>query len=72
MKNKRLNRQGGITVGDVSGQQLKLAVRLAVNQLSDGIGLSEAVQFAAKYYNVTCAAIEGELSKRGVFDGSVL
>ena len=43
---------------------LKLAVQLAVSQLDQGIGLDEAVQFAAKYHNVTCAAIESELSKR--------
>ncbi|MEK6320996.1 MAG: hypothetical protein AABN33_04875 [Acidobacteriota bacterium] len=28
---------------------LKLAVQLAVSQLDQGIGLEEAVQFAAKY-----------------------
>jgi hypothetical protein len=43
---------------------LKLAVQLAVSQLDQGIGLAEAVQFAAKYHNVTCAAIESELSKK--------
>jgi hypothetical protein len=43
---------------------LKLAVRLAVRQLSDGIGLEEAIQFAARYHNVTCAAIEAALSKK--------
>ena len=42
---------------------LKLAVRLALSQLSQGIGVAEAVQFAAKYHNITCAAIEAELSK---------
>lgn len=31
---------------------LKLAVQLAVSQLDQGIGLAEAVQFAAKYHNV--------------------
>ncbi len=41
---------------------LKLAVWLALNQLSQGIGLAEAVHFA-KYHNVTCAAIEAELLK---------
>lgn len=43
---------------------LKLAVRLARSQLSQGIGIDEAIQFAAKYHQVTCAAIEAELSKR--------
>ena len=43
---------------------LKFAVQLALSQLSQGIGLEEAVQFAAKYHNVTCASIQAELSKR--------
>ncbi len=43
---------------------LKLAVQLAISQLDQGIGVEEAVQFAAKYHNVTCAAIESELSKK--------
>jgi hypothetical protein len=42
---------------------LKLAVRLALSQLSQGIGVDEAIQFAARYHDVTCAAIEAELSK---------
>jgi hypothetical protein len=46
---------------------LKLAVRLALSQLSQGIGVAEAVQFAAKYHNVTCVSIEAELSKRRAF-----
>jgi len=46
----------------VSG--LKLAVQLAVSQLDQGIGFEEAIQFAAKYHNVTCAAIESELTKK--------
>ena len=45
---------------------LKFAVRLALSQLSQGIGVAESVQFAAKYHNVTCAVIEAELSKRGM------
>jgi len=44
---------------------LRFAVQLALSQLSNGIGLAEAVQFAARYHNVTCAAIEAELSKKG-------
>jgi len=42
---------------------LTLAVRLTLNQLSQGIPVAEAVQFAAKYHNVTCAAIQQKLSK---------
>jgi hypothetical protein len=45
---------------------LKLAVRLVLNQLSQGIGFAEAVQFAAKYHNVKCAAIYAQLSKKRV------
>ena len=48
---------------------LKFAVQIALSRLSQGIGLEEAVQFAAKYHNVTCAAIQAELSKK---DGCVL
>jgi hypothetical protein len=39
-------------------------VELTVSQLDQEIGLAEAVQVAAKYHNVTCAAIESELSKK--------
>ena len=46
---------------------LKLAAQLAMNQLEQGIQLAEAVQFAARYHNVTCASIENELARRGVF-----
>jgi hypothetical protein len=42
---------------------LTYAVSLVVSQRSNGINLAEAVQFAAKYHNVTCAAIEAELFK---------
>ena len=47
---------------------LSLAVQLVGSQLSNGIDLREAVQFAAKYHNVTCSAIEGELSRK---DGGI-
>jgi hypothetical protein len=50
--------------GGHTKEALRHAVRLAVSQLSNGIDLAEAIQFAAKYHNVTCAAIEAELSKR--------
>lgn len=58
MKKNDAFRSAGYTSG------LKLAVQLAVSQLDQGIGLAEAVQFAAKYHNVTCAAIESALSKK--------
>ena len=43
-------------------------MQLALSQLSNGIGLAEAIQFAAKYHNVTCAAIEAKLRKGRVRD----
>lgn len=46
-----------------SESALTLAVRLAVRQVSEGIPLEEAIQFAARYHNVTCAAIQAELAK---------
>ena len=52
-------------VGTRTKQALTYAVQLVVSQLSNGIGQAEAVQFAAKYHNVTCAAIEAELTKKG-------
>jgi hypothetical protein len=51
--------------GGRTKEALTYAVRLVVSQLSNGIDLAEAVQFAAKYHDVTCAAIEAELSKNG-------
>ena len=51
--------------GGHTKEALTYAVRLVVSQLSNGIDLGEAVQFAAKYHSVTCAAIEAELSKKG-------
>jgi hypothetical protein len=64
---KRINRksayQGGFTT---QSRDLKLALRMVASQLTHGIGLSEAVQFAAKYYNITCSAIQAELSKARV------
>ena len=50
--------------GRTGNDALKFAVQLAFSQLSQGIGLEEAVRFAAKYNNVTCASIQAELSKR--------
>jgi len=58
----RTNRNGS---GHRIENALDLAVRLAVRQLSDGIGIDEAIQFAAKYHNVTCTAVEIELHKLG-------
>ena len=51
--------------GGRNKEALTYAVRLVVSQLSNGIDLAEAVQFAAKYHNITCAAIEAELLKNG-------
>ncbi len=59
-----MNRTNGYCSRRRSESALKLAVRLAVRQLSEGIGIDEAVQFAAKYHNVTCVSIEAELSKK--------
>ena len=53
--------------GGRTKEALTYAVRLVVSQLSNGIDLAEAVQFAAKYHNVTCAAIKAELSKTKLF-----
>ena len=50
--------------GGRTKEALTYAVRLVVSQLSNGIDRAEAVQFAAKYHNVTYAAIEAELSKK--------
>jgi hypothetical protein len=50
--------------GGRTKEALTYAVRLVVSQLSNGIDLAEAVQFAAKYHDVTCAAIEAELAKK--------
>lgn len=49
-----MNRNDTFRFGRHAGPPLKLAVQLAVSQLDQGIGLAEAVQFAARYHNVTC------------------
>lgn len=49
--------------GGRTKEALTYAVRLVVSQLSNGIDLAEAVQFAAKYHDVTCAAIEAKMAK---------
>ena len=59
-----MNNNSGYS-GRRGNDALKFAVQLALSQLSDGIDLSEAIQFAAKYHDVTCAAIQVELAKRG-------
>ena len=59
-----MKRNDTFRFGGHGAPPLKLAVQLAVSQLDQGIGLAEAVQFAAKYHNVTCAAIESELAKK--------
>jgi hypothetical protein len=58
-----MNKANGYCSRRHSESALKLAVRLAVRQLSEGIGLEEAIQFAAKYHNVTCAAIHSKLQR---------
>jgi hypothetical protein len=60
----RTNRGSNSYSGRRGDDALRFAVQLALSQLSNGIGLAEAVQFAAKYHYVTCAAIEAELSKK--------
>jgi len=64
MRDKTMKRNDTVRSARQGPSGLKLAVQLAVSQLDQGIGLAEAVQFAAKYHNVTCAAIESELSKK--------
>jgi hypothetical protein len=65
MRNRTTNRVSNTHSGRRGNDALRFAVQLALSQLSNGIGIAEAVQFAAKYHNVTCAAIEAELSKKG-------
>jgi hypothetical protein len=65
MRNRTTNRGSYSYSGRRGNETLRFAVQLALSQLSNGIGLAEAIQFAAKYHNVTCAAIEAELSKKG-------
>lgn len=65
MRNRTTNRGSNSYSVRRGNDALRFAVQLALSQLSNGIGLAEAVQFAAKYHNVTCAAIEAELSKKG-------
>ena len=64
MRDEIMKRNDTFHSAEYGAPPLKLAVQLAVSQLDQGIGLAEAVQFAAKYHNVTCAAIESELSKK--------
>jgi hypothetical protein len=65
MQRTTMNRTKGYCYRRRNESALKLAVRLAIRQVSDGIGVDEAVQFAAKYHNITCAAIEAELLNNG-------
>ena len=64
MRDKTMKRNDMFRSAGYGAPPLKLAVQLAVSQLDQGIGLAEAVQLAAKYHSVTCAAIESELSKK--------
>ena len=63
-KKTTMNRTNGYSTRRGSESTLELAVRLAVRQLSEGVGIDEAIQFAAKYHDVTCAAIQAELLKK--------
>ena len=63
MRYRTTNRNDNAYSGRRENDALRLAVRLVVDQLSNGIDLGEAVQFAAKYHDVTCAAIDAALSK---------
>ena len=61
MRTRTRNTNGTGYTGSRGNEALTLAVRLTLSQLSEGIHVAEAVQFAAKYHNVTCAAIQAEL-----------
>ena len=52
MRDKTVKRNDTFRSAGYRAPPLKLAVQLAVSQLDQGIGLAEAVQFAAKYHNV--------------------
>jgi hypothetical protein len=52
MRNRTTNRGSNSYSGRRGNESLRFAVQLALSQLSNGIGLAEAVQFAAKYHNV--------------------
>ena len=52
MRDKTMKKNDTFRSSRHGASELKLAVQLAVNQLDQGIGLAEAVQFAAKYHNV--------------------
>jgi len=65
MRNRTTNRVSNTHSGRRGNDALRFAVQLALSQLSNGIGIAEAVQFAAKYHNVTCAAIGSGVVKEG-------
>jgi hypothetical protein len=52
MRDKTMKKNYAFRSAGNGASGLKLAVQLAVSQLDQGIGLAEAVQFAAKYHNV--------------------
>jgi hypothetical protein len=66
-----MNRTNPHAFSQRTGRNLDLAVRLAVRQLSEGIGIDEAIQFAAKYHNVTCSSIESELRRMEGFSQKI-
>ena len=63
MRNRTTIRVSNTHSGRRGNDALRFAVQLSLSQLSNGIGLAEAVQFAAKYHNVTCAAIQAKFVK---------
>lgn len=63
MRQRTMNKERSASPRRQGNNALRLAVQLSISQLSQGIDLAEAIQFAAKYHNVTCAAIQAELSK---------
>ena len=63
MRYRTTNRNDSAFSGRRENDALRLAVRLVVAQLSNGIDLREAVQFAAKYHDVTCASIDAALPR---------
>jgi hypothetical protein len=63
MQRETMNRMNRYCFRRRTESALTLAVRLTIRQVSDGICVDEAVQFAAKYHNITCSAIAAELSK---------
>ena len=62
MQTRRTNRYRKLYTTRHSESPLRLAVRLTLNQISNGIAPAEAIQFAARYHDVMCSAIQTELA----------